>query len=33
VKGFKLWDLKENKIVISKDAIFYEKALLQQTQE
>jgi hypothetical protein len=22
VKGFKLWDLKENKIVISKDAFF-----------
>ena len=28
VKGFKLWDLKENKLVISKDVIFDEKAML-----
>ena len=24
VKGFKLWDLKANKVVISRDVIFYE---------
>ena len=28
VKGFKLWDLKINKVVISRDVIFYEKAML-----
>ena len=32
VKGFKLWDPKTNKVVISKDAIFDEKSLLQITQ-
>ncbi|KAL6314158.1 hypothetical protein AAG906_011900 [Vitis piasezkii] len=29
MKGFKLWDLKENKVVISRDVVFYEKPMLQ----
>ena len=33
VKGFKLWDPKANKIVISRDVVFDEKAMLQRTQE
>ena len=33
VKGFKLWDPKANKVVISRDVIFYEKAMLQTTQK
>ena len=33
VKGFKLWDPKANKIVISRDVVFDEKAMLQHTQE
>ena len=28
VKGFKLWDSKANKVVISRDVIFDEKAML-----
>ena len=28
VKDFKLWDLKANKVVISRDVIFDEKAIL-----
>ena len=28
VKGFKLWDPKANKVVISRDVIFYDKAML-----
>ena len=31
VKGFKLWDLKANKVVISRDVIFDEKAMLHIT--
>ena len=33
VKGFKLWDPKANKVVISRDVIFDEKSMLQSTQE
>ena len=33
VKGFKLWDPKANKVVISRDVVFDEKAMLQRTQE
>ena len=33
VKDFKLWDLKANKVVISRDAIFFEKAMLRNTQK
>ena len=33
VKGFKLWDMKANKAVISRDLIFDEKAMLQNTQK
>ena len=28
VKGFKLWDPKANKVVISRDVILYEKVIL-----
>ena len=28
VQGFKMWDLKANKVVISRDVIFDEKAML-----
>ena len=31
VKGFKAWDLKANKVVISRDVIFDKKAMLQNT--
>ena len=31
VKGFKLWDPKANKVVFSRDVIFDEKAMLQNT--
>ena len=31
VKGFKLWDSKVNKVVISRDAICDEKSMLQHT--
>ena len=31
VKGFKLWDLKVNKVVISRDVIFDERAMLHNT--
>ena len=33
VKGFKLWDLKANKVVISRDVVFYEKPMFQCTQK
>ena len=33
VKGFKLWDPKANKVVISKDMIFDEKVMFQNTQK
>ena len=33
VKGFKLWDPKVNKVVISRDVIFDEKAMLQNTKK
>ena len=33
VTGFKLWDPKANKVVISRDVIFDEKAMLQCTQK
>ena len=32
VKGFKLWDPKANKVVISRDVVFDEKAMVQCTQ-
>src|SRR5436190_22607260 len=32
VKGFKLWDPKANKVVISRDVVFDEKAMVQRTQ-
>ena len=28
---FKLWDPKTNKVVISRDVVFHEKAMLQRT--
>ena len=31
VKGFKMWDPKENKVVISRDMILDEKGMLQNT--
>ena len=33
VKGFKLWDPKANKVVISRDVVFDEKPMLQCTQK
>lgn len=33
LKGFKVWDLKTNKVIISIDVIFNEKIMLQCTQE
>ena len=33
VKGFQLWDPKANKVVISKDVIFDEKVVFQNTQK
>ena len=33
MKGFKLWDPKANKVVISRDVVFDEKSMLQSTQE
>ena len=33
LKGFKLWDLKANKVVISRDVIFAEKAMLYNTKK
>ena len=33
VKGFKLWDPKANKVVISRDVVFNEKAMLQCTHK
>jgi hypothetical protein len=35
VKGFNLWDMKSNKVVINKYLFFFfnEKAMLQPTQE
>ena len=33
MKEFKLWDPKENKVVINRDVIFDEKSMLQITQE
>ena len=33
VKYFKLWDPKANKVVLSKNVIFDEKAMLQNTQK
>lgn len=32
VKGYKLWDLKTSKVVISRDVVFNEKAILTNTQ-
>src|SRR3954464_4419626 len=32
VKGFKLWDPKANKVVISRDVVFDEKIMVQCTQ-
>ena len=31
VKGFKLWDPKANKVVISRDVVFDEKSMLEST--
>lgn len=33
MKGYKLWDSKANKVVISRDVVFDEKAMLKSTQE
>ena len=33
VTGFKLWDPKANKVVISRDVVFNEKAMLQCTHK
>ena len=33
VKGFKIWDPKANKVVISRDVVFDEKTMLQCTQK
>jgi hypothetical protein len=34
VKCFKHWDLKANKVMISRDVVFFnEKAMLQRTKE
>ena len=33
IKGFKLWDLKANKVVINRDVIFDEKTMLHNTQK
>jgi hypothetical protein len=32
VKGYKLWDSKENKAVISRDVEFNENSMLKSTQ-
>ena len=33
MKGFKLWDPKANKVVISRDVVFDEKPMLQCTKK
>ena len=33
VKDFKLWDLKANKVLISRDVIFDKKAMLHNTHK
>ena len=33
IKDFKLWDSKANKVLIGRDVIFDEKAMLQNTQK
>ena len=33
VKSFKLWDLKANKVVISRDVVFDKKPMLQYIQK
>lgn len=33
MKGFKLWNPKANKVLISRDVIFDEKTMLQRIQE
>jgi hypothetical protein len=32
VKGYKLWDPKENKVVINRDVVFDENSMLRSTQ-